>query len=269
MLWPRSFFSLLTFLDEDSMLDLPRDSAQRGSRRILEAVTPQALKDRMPDPVRRGVKTIYVPAIMAVQRLAAKPRISYSWSNPRASEVVANYTRGLVLFGRSDARRAVFEWHSPPTRAVIAQDTAKIPRALRPVRRRADLEVRVDQDFEAIVHSCQQGRSGWVWITPALIDVYREVNQLGFVRTVGTYRDGQLVGGLWGIGVGRVFGIMSMFHRENNAGTLALGALVDVVRDDGRWSAIDCGTMLPHFALYGASEISQEQFCELIWHTLK
>jgi len=62
---------------------------------------------------------------------------------------------------------------------------------------------------------------------------------------------------------------MSMFHRENNAGTLALGALVDIASADGRWAAIDCGAMLPHFKLYGAREITREQFCELIWHTLK
>jgi leucyl/phenylalanyl-tRNA--protein transferase len=235
----------------------------------METLTLHALKELMPQPVKRGVKTIYVPAISAIQLLANKPRSSYSWSAPKPSEVVANYTRGLVLFGRADARRAIFEWRSFPTRAVIARDTAKIPRALRPVRRRGDLEVRFDQDFEAIIHSCQQGRTGWVWITPALIDVYREVRQLGFVRTVGTYRDGQLVGGLWGIGVGGVFGIMSMYHRENNAGTLALGALVDDVCGDGRWSAIDCGAMLPHFGLYGAREITQEQFCGLIWSTLK
>jgi len=251
------------------VLNVPRDSLQQGSRRILEALTPHALKELMPQPVRRGVKTIYVPAVSAMQLLANKPRSSYSSSAPGASEVVANYTRGLVLFGRADARRAIFEWRSFPTRAIIPRDTAKIPRALRPVRRRGDLEVRVDQDFEAIIHSCQQGRTGWVWITPALIDVYREVHQLGFVRTVGTYRDGQLVGGLWGIGVGGVFGIMSMYHRENNAGTLALGALVDDVCGGGRWSAIDCGAMLPHFGLYGAREITQEQFCKLIWQTLK
>jgi hypothetical protein len=132
------------------MLNVPPDSAQRGSRQLLEALTPHALKELMPQPVRRGVKTIYVPAVSALQLLANKPRSSYSWSAPRASEVVANYTRGLVLFGRSDARRAIFEWRSFPTRAVIARDTAKIPRALRPVRRRGDLEVRFDQDFEAI-----------------------------------------------------------------------------------------------------------------------
>ena len=54
-----------------------------------------------------------------------------------------------------------------------------------------------------------------MWITPALIDVYREVRSLGFISTVGTYRDGQLVGGLWGIGIGDAFGLMSMFHRED------------------------------------------------------
>ena len=108
------------------------------------------------------------------------------------------------------------QWHSFPSRAVITRETAKIPRALRPVGRRGELETRIDQDFESIVDSCRAGRTDWPWITPALIDVYREVQELGFVRTVGDCRDGELVGGLWGIEVGGVLGIMSMFHRENN-----------------------------------------------------
>ena len=127
--------------------------------------------------------------------------------------------------------------------------------------------MRFNTDFEAIIHCCQEGRTGW--ITPALITVYREVHELGYVVTAGTYREGQLVGGLWGIGIGRIFSIMSMFHREDYAGALALAALVDIVSGDGPWSVIDCGVMVPHFEMYGAREISERKFCELVWNSLK
>jgi leucyl/phenylalanyl-tRNA--protein transferase len=95
------------------------------------------------------------------------------------------------------------------------------------------------------------------------------VQSLGFVATVGTYRDGQLVGGLWGIGIGRVLSIMSMFHLENHAGALAMAALADMSAHEGRWSLIHCGTLNPNWERYGATEIPVQQFCELLLKNLK
>lgn len=219
---------------------------------------------------RNSLQLVSVPLSMTGHLLISRLGVDITWSTPTAPEVIANYARGLVLFGRPGARRAMFEWRSFPSRAVITRETAKMPRALRPVLRRGELEIRFDQDFESIVDACRRtGRTDWDWITPPLIGVYREVQELGFVRTVGTYRDGQLVGGLWGLGVGGVFSIMSMFHRENNGGSVALGGLVDGVMSGGRWSVIDCGQWKPHFYLYGAKEIPQQRFCELVCENLQ
>ena len=201
--------------------------------------------------------------------LTAQPPSALLCTMPTAPQVVANYTRGLTLFGRARARRAIFEWRSFSTRGVITPATAKVPKSIRQIQRRTELSVKFDSDFEDIIHSCQRDPENWIWLTPALIDVYREVHRLGFVGTAAAYRDGQLVGGLWGISVGRVFGGMSMFHREDNAGSLALAALVGEILADGRWSVVDCGWINPHFKMYGAVEIPQEQFCELVWKTLK
>ena len=216
--------------------------------------------------VRRTLRAALVPLVVAVQRLAGiiTLRIRYAWSTPTAAEVIANYTRGLVLFGRSGARWAKFEWRSFPMRGVITKETANVPKNLRRIQRQGEMEVRFDADFEAIIRSCQEGRTGCMWITPALVDVYREARTLGFVSTVGTYRDGRLVGGLWGIEIGGVFGIMSMFHRESHAGSLAVAALVDAVLNEDRLSVIDCGVMTPNFDQYGAREIPAEDLCELL-----
>jgi leucyl/phenylalanyl-tRNA---protein transferase len=216
--------------------------------------------------IRRTLRAASVPVITAIQPLARiiKLRIRYAWSTPTTPEVIANYTRGLVLFGRTGARWVKFEWRSFPMRAVLTKETAKVPKNLRRVQRRGEMEVRFDQDFEAIISSCQVGRTEWIWITPPLIDVYREARSLGFVNTIGTYRDGQLVGGLWGIGIGRAFGVMSMFHRENHAGSLAVAALVDAVLNEGRWSVIDFGVMTPNFDQYGVRTIPTEDLCELL-----
>jgi len=212
-----------------------------------------------------------MPFILAQQSVSirAQPRIVYLRSAPTGPQVVANYSRGLTLFGRSRGRLAIFEWRSFPLRAIITPETANVPRSVRRFERRTDLEVRFDRDFEDIIQSCQTGRTDWVWLTPALINVYREVNALGFVSTAGVYRDGQLVAGIWGITVGRALGVMSMFHRENNSGALALSAIVDSISSEGRWSVVDMGVMKPHFKRYGAIEVPQDEFCELVWKTLR
>lgn len=219
----------------------------------------------------RGWKAVRMPYWIAEHSLglAAQPRLALLCSKPTAPQVVANYTRGLTLFGRSHARKAIFEWRSFPLRGVITAETAKIPKSVRAVRRRTELSVKFDTDFEEIIYSCQRDPKNWMWLTPALIDVYREVHQLGFVSTAAVYRDSRLVGGLWGISVGRVFGGMSMFHKEDNAGSLALAALAGEVLADGRWTVVDCGWINPHFRMYGATEIPQDKFCELVWQTIR
>jgi leucyl/phenylalanyl-tRNA--protein transferase len=226
----------------------------------------RTVRDRALRCARRVLRAVSVPLIMAVQPLGGiiNLRISYAWSTPTAPQVIGNYTRGLVLFGRSGARWVKFEWRSFPARAVITKETAKVPKSLHRIQRRGEMEVRFNQDFEEIICGCQEGRTGWMWITPALIDVYREVRSLGFISSVGTYRDGRLVGGLWGIGIGDAFGLMSMFHREDHAGSLAMAALVNALLNEGRWSVIDFGAMTPNFSRYGAKEISATEFCEVL-----
>ena len=112
-----------------------------------------------------------------------------------------------------------------PHRAVITKETAKIPKRTLGYMRRQEFEIVFDVDQEQVLHACATGRV--TWITPQLISTYLQVKDLGFLTTVGAYRDGSLVGGLWGIAIGRCVGIMSMFHTENRADQIALATLVD------------------------------------------
>ena len=215
------------------------------------------------------IRTIFV-AVADSLRMTAQPRVSLQRTAPTASQVIASYTRGLILCGRLPAFPSRFMWLSYPARYIITPETAKIPRDVRRTQRRSDLKVKFNEDFEDIIHACREGRDHWVWLTDHLIDVYREVHRLGFVDTVGVYRDDNLVAGLWGISVGRVFAIMSVFHRESGAGSLAIGAVIESVTDNGRWSIVDSGEMNnPNYARFGAFEIPREELCELIWQNLQ
>jgi leucyl/phenylalanyl-tRNA--protein transferase len=166
-----------------------------------------------------------------------------------------------VLFGVPGSTGA-YKWDRFPARSIITPETAKVPRSIHQnILRR--YEVRYDYDFEAVVAGCQGGRSGW--LTPAAIDIYREVHARGFIATVETYRDGVLVGGVWGIDVGRTLGLMSAFHLENHAGSVAWASLANIVASRGRWTLIDCGVPgNPHYERFGATGVPIEKLCELI-----
>ena len=212
----------------------------------------------------RSLSLIHRSLSLATDKIS--PNISYPSSRPTATDVVANYSRGLVLFGRS-SRLAPFFWYSFPMRSVITKETANVPKSVRRHRRHSELKVRFNEDFEEIIYQCGYGRSGW--LTPELIDIYLDVHKLGFTVSVGTYRGDQLVGGLWGLAMGRVVSVYSLFHRENNAGSFAFAALTEIVANDGRWSVIDCGVATPNTARYGATEFSKDKFCKLVWEGLK
>jgi leucyl/phenylalanyl-tRNA--protein transferase len=137
------------------------------------------------------------------------------------------------------------------------------PKTLRTLQRTRGLEIRLGHDFDAIIERCQEGRSGW--LSDSVVDLYRRVHELGGASAIGAYRDGRLVGGFWGIVVGRTFGVMSMFHSESDAGSLAFAALADVVRVGTPWSMVDLVYPKQHFVRFGAYNVPADKFSELVW----
>lgn len=231
---------------------------------------------RLPERVRsrgaagaRRAKVELRPYVAALVGLAsakvseAAGHVGCVSPQPTAAEILAGYTRGWVLFGQPRRQLPPMHWETFPSRAVITPESAKVPRRLRTVQRRRELEVRIGEDFEAVVEFCRSGRSGW--LTADAVDAYRRVHALGCATSVTMYRGERLVGGLWGIEVGRTLGIMSMFHHENHAGALALAAVADEVSRRGRWTLVDCGVINENFRRYGAYEVPTHEFCELVW----
>lgn len=245
-------------------------TTERPRQAIYSQVRQKVLLLLHNPPVRnssRVTRLVSWPLVVAPQLLGLeeKTRVSFPWSAPGADEIIARYLRGYVLFGRPGGRLAKFEWQSFDDRAIATGENAKIPTRLRGLRRNSGLEVRFDQDLHDVAKACQEGRSDWPWLTDDLVDLYLKLGEQGLMSTIGTYRDGQLVGGLLGISVGRTYSLMSVFHRENHAGSVALAALVDIVKaDDGRWSLIDFGHMTSHFERFGAVEVSEERFLALL-----
>ena len=153
-------------------------------------------------------------------------------------------------------------WWSPPERAVLRPGRLHLPERARRSLRRRPFEARFDTAFDEVIAACaaspRPGQDG-TWIVPGLIEAYRAWHRLGRVHSIETWIDGQLAGGLYGVGIGRVFFGESMFARRTDASKIALAALVAFCRQHGI-ALIDCQQRTGHLASLGAREIPREAF---------
>jgi leucyl/phenylalanyl-tRNA---protein transferase len=155
-------------------------------------------------------------------------------------------------------------WWSPDPRMVLFVDEFRISRSLRKVIRQARFDVRVDSAFEDVIEACastaRPGQLG-TWITPAVIDAYLQLHRAGHAHSVEVFDDGELVGGLYGVSIGRMFFGESMFSRESNASKIALVQLAAMLRTAG-FPLIDCQQETAHLSSFGARLISRREFAK-------
>ena len=152
-------------------------------------------------------------------------------------------------------------WWSPDPRMVLLPDELRVPRSLAKLMRRQPYEIRVDSAFRAVMTACAQPRAGQAgtWINADIIDAYTQLHALGVAHSVEAWQDGVLVGGLYGIALGRAFYGESMFARAPDASKIAF---VHLVRQLQRWQfgMIDCQMNTAHLARFGAREIPRTDF---------
>src|SRR5688572_23427847 len=132
-------------------------------------------------------------------------------------------------------------WWSPDPRAVLFPEEFHCSRSLARTLRRGRFQFAIDQNFEGVIDACAAPREHSVgtWITPEMRAAYCGLHRRGFAHSVETYRDGELVGGLYGIRLGGVFFGESMFSRERDASKLALAHLARLAPARGI-KVIDC-----------------------------
>ena len=152
-------------------------------------------------------------------------------------------------------------WWSPDPRMVLFPAELKVSRSLARTLRNARFEVRADTAFDAVIEGCRQPRRGesGTWITEEMTEAYGTMHRAGFAHSVETWLDGKLVGGLYGVALGRAFFGESMFARVSDASKVALVALA---RQLQHWDfgLIDCQMNTAHLASMGASEIPRAEF---------
>lgn len=152
-------------------------------------------------------------------------------------------------------------WWSPDPRMVLFPNEFAPSRSLRKRLRRGDYEIRVDSAFTEVMQACAAPRPGQrgTWITPPMVAAYTRLHRLGYAHSVETWIAGRLVGGLYGVAIGRVFFGESMFTRVPDASKIALAHLVAQLRAWG-YGLIDCQMSTRHLASLGAREIPRQAF---------
>ncbi len=173
----------------------------------------------------------------------------------RSEDVLAAYTIGM--FPMADPGDGSISWYAPDPRGIIDLEACRPSRSLRRTIRSARFEVRWNTAFREVVRECAQREE--TWISPAIQEAYAEIHDRGRAHSVECWRDGRLVGGLYGVSLGGAFFGESMFTRETDASKVALMALVDRMRERGMM-LLDAQFVTSHLERFGGRNISRREY---------
>ncbi|MCL2326337.1 MAG: leucyl/phenylalanyl-tRNA--protein transferase [Proteobacteria bacterium] len=178
------------------------------------------------------------------------------------------YRRGIFPWPRSP-QEPVY-WFCPSPRFVLLPEALHIPKSLRRVMRQTRYEIRIDTAFRAVMTHCAQVNrpdcldgSICSWITPDMIEGYVRLHELGHAHSVETWLDGELIGGLYGVSVGRVFCGESMFALKPDASKVAFASFAMSAKAAG-FVAIDCQAYTEHLARFGAQHMPRKAYLKLL-----
>jgi leucyl/phenylalanyl-tRNA--protein transferase len=182
-------------------------------------------------------------------------------STPLSPELLLKaYAIGVfpMAEGRADPRIVFVD---PDRRGVLPLDEFHMPRSLKKTIKRGIFEIRCDTAFAEVLLGCATStpKRKDTWINPEIERLYNQLYRLGFAHSVETWRDGRLVGGLYGVALGAAFFGESMFSRETDASKVALASLVERLKR-GSFTLLDTQFLTEHLARFGAREIPREAY---------
>jgi leucyl/phenylalanyl-tRNA--protein transferase len=161
-------------------------------------------------------------------------------------------------------------WIEPQQRGIFPLDAIHVPRRLARTVRADHFQIRVDTDFDGVIAGCAAPADDRdrTWINARIRRLYGELFDLGHCHTVEAWRDGQLVGGLYGVKLGAAFFGESMFHRERDASKVAFVHLAARLRAGG-FKLLDAQFVTEHLARFGAVEIGRRDYKRLLGRSVE
>jgi leucyl/phenylalanyl-tRNA---protein transferase len=210
------------------------------------------------------------------------PRLGDNPDSPFPDPARCDHPDGLLAWGGdlhpqrllSAYRRGIFPWYeidspilwwSPEPRAVMFPGHMHVSRRLARTLRQGRFQARADTAFDEVVRACAQTRPGQdgTWITPHMQGAYRRLHRLGHAHSIEIMVDDELVGGLYGVAIGRIFFAESKFHRHRDASKIALAVLMRALET---WDYLlaDCQVWNPHLERMGVRLLSGAHFREVL-----
>lgn len=174
------------------------------------------------------------------------------------------YACGIFPMAESAEDQSLF-WIEPEQRGILPLDGFHIPKRLRRTVRQDVFEIRIDHDFDAVIDGCAEPASDRpkTWINDEIRRLYGALFDIGHCHTVEAWRDGRLVGGLYGVALGAAFFGESMFARERDASKVALVHLVARLCAGG-FTLLDTQFVTDHLARFGTTEIPKQRYDRLL-----
>jgi len=175
-------------------------------------------------------------------------------------------------------RQGIFPWYDgdiplwwcPNPRFVLIPDELKVSKSMKALIKKNAFEFRINTAFGEVIRHCKEtkreGQDG-TWINENVEAAYTTLHEMGFAHSAEAWKDGKLVGGLYGIRLGKVFFGESMFSRESNASKFAFIQYVELLRSEGVL-LIDCQIHTEHLESLGAKMIMRQQFIQLLQHII-
>lgn len=165
-------------------------------------------------------------------------------------------------FPMADEKTGAINWFMPEVRTIIPLDNYNLPRSTRKAIARMNFEIRFDTNFDGVIRGCADRES--TWISEELILAYRRLKKRGHVHTVESWLDDKLVGGLYGVTFRGAFFGESMFSKVSQSSKATLIALIERLREKD-FVLLDVQYMTTHLKMFGAVEISFEEYTKLLY----
>ena len=157
-------------------------------------------------------------------------------------------------------------WWSPDPRAVMKPSEVHISHSMKPIFNQKKFELKVDTAFEAVIRQCaniKRKDEDGTWIVPEIIEAYTQLHILGYAHSFEAWQDGELVGGLYGVSLGKMFFGESMFSNKPNASKFAFISMARLLQNTG-FEYIDCQIPTQHLESLGCGTMPRNVFLDLV-----
>ena len=192
-------------------------------------------------------------------------RVFYPDSFLEPDNMIKLYALGAFPMAESKSSDIV-NWYLPEVRTIIPMENFNIPRSLRKIMRTMDYEVRYDTKTLEVISYCAERED--TWISEKLIKAYQKLIAKGHLHSVEVIQNGELVGGLYGIAYRAAFMGESMFSHVPQTSKIALAHLLTHIKERG-YSVLDVQYQTPHLEMFGAMQISLDEFNQMLRESYK